>query len=147
MLQSGEVDIDFDRIFTHSYDPRIRVTCNREEAKASQPSHQQGQPHAGGRQASSQPGRQAARQASKQARRQAAKRERRQQGTGKLAAEGDLGQFLKLGKNPLCLAAYLGNKPRSPPVGHGTGPRPGPARALAPGGDFCLYFAVSCNIS
>ena len=90
MLQSGEVNIDFDRIFTHSYDPRIRVTCNREEAKASQPSHQQ-----------SQPGRQAARQAGKQARRQ---------GTGKLAAEGDLGQFLRLGKNPLCLAAYLGKK-------------------------------------
>ena len=71
-----------------------------EKAKASQPSRQQGQPHAGGRQTGSQPG--------KQARRQAAKRERRQQGTGKLAAEGDLGQFLKLGKNPLCLAAYLG---------------------------------------
>ena len=51
-----------------------------------------------GHQATSQAGRQAARQAGKQARRQAD------------AIQGDLGQFLKPGKNPLCLAAYLGNK-------------------------------------
>ena len=41
------------------------MTCNREEAKASQPSHQQGQPHAGDRQAASQAGRQPGKQAGK----------------------------------------------------------------------------------
>ena len=32
---------------------------------------------------------------------------------GGLAAEDDSWQFFKLGKIPLCLAAYLGNKPEN----------------------------------
>ena len=83
-----------------------------------------------GRQAGSQPDRQASRQAPRQPGKQEGKEAKeegscqvagsRQAAGGKQAsrqathrqapAEGDLGQFLKPGKNPLCLAAYLGNK-------------------------------------
>ena len=62
---------------------RLRVIFNggRESTTPKQP----------GRQAGRQPGNQAGRHAASQAGRQAAQ-----------PAEGDLGQFLKLGKNPLC---------------------------------------------
>ena len=110
--QSGEVDIDFDRIFTHSCAHRHEGTCNRgkEIAPAKLPAEPAKRARAG-RQAGRQPGqagKQASRQGGKQPSSQAVKQANRQQGRGKLPAEGDLGQFLKLGKNPLCLAAYLG---------------------------------------
>ena len=72
MLQSGEVDIDFDRIFTHSYDPRIRVTCNGGEGQ-SLPAKPPAGPATRRRQAGRQPARQAGKEASSQAGKKAAR--------------------------------------------------------------------------
>ena len=98
----------------HNCADRLRVISNGgRESPPAKPPGEPGERQAGkqaGRQAGHQATSQAGRQPGKQASRQGGKQANRQQGRGKLPAEGDLGQFLKLGKNPLCLAAYLGNE-------------------------------------
>ena len=83
MLQSGEVDIDFDRIFTH---PRIRLTCNREESRsfpagpaASQVAGRQGVTQAAGRQPVRQAGNQTTSQAGRKPGKQASGQANKQQ--------------------------------------------------------------------
>ena len=154
LLQSGDLDINFDRIFTcknaylqkskpffdaqggrayrnrpfrcrvarststltayllHKLTTRFRVISNG--GRQNPPAKAPGKPgeRQAGRQAARQAGRraggQAGHQATSQAGRQPGKQARRQAD----AIQGDLGQFLRLGKNPLCLAAYLGKNHR-----------------------------------
>ena len=78
--QSGALDIDFDRIFTHNCAGRLRVISNGGRQAAGQPA----------RQAGSQPARQPASRAASQPSSRAASH---QPASQPKTAEGDFGQF------------------------------------------------------